>query len=153
MVIDLEREFIMIKPDGIQRGLVGKVIQRIENVGFKIIGMKMINVTMKQAQEHYAIHKGKPFYDGLLDYITSGPVIAMVVEGKDAVKITRKIVGATNPVEAEPGSIRGDYALEIGRNIIHAADSPENAIIEYKIYFNEEEFIEYTRIDEKWLYE
>lgn len=149
----MEREFIMIKPDGMQRGLAGEVISRIEKVGFKIIGLKLIQVSMKQAEEHYAIHKGKPFYDGLLQYITSGPVIAMVVEGKDAVKVTRKIVGATNPVDAEPGSIRGDYALEIGRNIIHAGDSPENAIIEYKIYFDEEEFLNYKRIDEDWLYE
>ncbi len=149
----MEREFIMIKPDGMQRGLAGEVISRIEKVGFKIIGMKLIQVSMKQAEEHYAIHKGKPFYDGLLQYITSGPVIAMVVEGKDAVKVTRKIVGATNPVDAEPGSIRGDYALEIGRNIIHAGDTPENAITEYKIYFDEEEFLNYKRIDEDWLYE
>ncbi len=153
MVIELEREFIMIKPDGVQRGLVGQVIQRIENVGFKIIGLKMITVTMQQAEEHYAIHKGKPFYEGLLEYITCGPVVAMVVEGKDAVKITRKIVGATNPAEAEPGSIRGDYALEIGRNIIHAGDSPENAIVEYKIYFKEEEFSNYKKINQDWLYE
>ena len=143
----------MIKPDGIQRGLIGQVIQRIENVGFKIIGLKMITVTMKQAEEHYAIHKGKPFYDGLLKYITSGPVVAMVVEGKNAVKITRKIVGATNPVDAEPGSIRGDLALEIGRNIIHAGDTSENAIAEYKIYFDESEFSNYTKIDEEWIYE
>lgn len=143
----------MIKPDGVQRGLVGQVIQRIENVGFKIIGLKMLTVTTKQAEEHYAIHKGKPFYEGLLDYITSGPVVAMVIEGKDAVKITRKIVGATNPTEAEPGSIRGNFALEIGRNIIHAGDSPENAIVEYKLYFKEEEFSTYKKIDEKWLYE
>jgi len=149
----MEREFIMIKPDGMQRGLAGEVISRIEKVGFKIIAMKLIKVSMKQAEEHYAIHKGKPFYDGLLQYITSEPVIAMVVEGKDAVQVTRKIVGATNPVDAEPGSIRGDYALEIGRNIIHAADSPENAIVEYKIYFEEEEFLNYKRIDEDWLYE
>lgn len=149
----MEREFIMIKPDGVQRGLVGQVIQRIENVGFKIIGLKLIIVTMDQAEEHYAIHKGKPFYEGLLEYITSGPVVAMVVEGKDAVKITRKIVGATNPADAEPGSIRGDYALEIGRNIIHAGDTPENAIVEYKIYFDETEFANFSKIDEEWLYE
>ena len=152
-MINLEREFIMIKPDGVQRGLVGQVIQRIENVGFKIIGLKMITVTKQQAEEHYAIHKEKPFYEGLLEYITCGPVVAMVVEGKDAVKITRKIVGATNPAEAEPGSIRGDYALEIGRNIIHAGDSPDNAIVEYKIYFKEEEFSSYQKIDQAWLYE
>lgn len=143
----------MVKPDGVQRGLVGEVISRIEKVGFKIVAMKFIQVSMKQAEEHYAIHKGKPFYEGLLEYITGGPVVAMIVEGKDAVKITRKIVGATNPVEAEPGSIRGDYALEIGRNIIHAGDSAENAIVEYKIYFSDEEIIKYNKIDEPWLYE
>ncbi|MCG3215595.1 MAG: nucleoside-diphosphate kinase [Candidatus Heimdallarchaeota archaeon] len=149
----MEREFIMIKPDGVQRGLIGEVIQRIERVGFKIIAMKMIQVSMEQAEEHYAIHKGKPFYEGLLEYITSEPVVAMVIEGKDAVKITRKIVGATDPVLADPGSIRGDFALDIGRNIIHAADSPENAIVEYKIYFDEEELLSYKRIDYDWLYE
>jgi len=143
----------MIKPDGVQRGLIGEVIQRIERVGFKIIAMKMIQVSMEQAEEQYAIHKERPFYKGLLEYITSEPVVAMVIEGKNAVKITRKIVGATDPVGAEPGSIRGDYALEIGRNIIHAADSPENAIIEYKIYFEENELLNYKRIDAEWLYE
>ncbi len=149
----MEREFIMIKPDGVQRGLVGDVVKRIENVGFKIIGMKLLKVSLKQAEQHYAIHKEQPFYDDLLGHITCGPVVAMVVEGKDAVRVTRKIVGATNPIDAVPGSIRGDFALEIGRNIIHAGDSPENAIYEYKIYFNEEEFVEYNKIDERWLYE
>ena len=143
----------MIKPDGVQRGLIGEVIKRIEKVGFKVVAMKMIQVTKKQAKEHYAIHEGKPFYEGLVEYITSGPVVAMIIEGKEAVKVTRKVVGVTNPTEAEPGSIRGDYALEIGRNIIHAADSTENAIIEYKIYFTEEEILKFERIDEELLYE
>ncbi len=143
----------MVKPDGVQRGLIGEVISRIEKVGLKIIAMKMFRISMEQAEKHYAIHKEKPFYKGLLEYITCGPVVARVVEGKDAVKITRKLVGATNPAEAEPGSIRGDYALEIGRNIIHAGDTPENAIVEYKIYFAESEFASYSKIDEKWLYE
>ncbi len=149
----MEREFIMIKPDGVQRGLIGEVVKRIENVGFKIIGLKLLKVSLAQAKQHYAIHKGKPFYDGLLEHITCGPVVAIVVEGKDAVRVTRKIVGATNPTDAVPGSIRGDLALEIGRNIIHAGDSPENAIYEYKIYFSEKEFVEYNKIDEEWLYE
>ncbi len=149
----LEREFIMVKPDGVQRGLIGEVIARIEKVGLKIIAMKMFKVSMEQAEKHYAIHKEKTFYDGLLEYITCGPVVAMVVEGKDAVKITRKLVGATNPAEAEPGSIRGDHALEIGRNIIHAGDSPKNAITEFMIYFTEEEMSSYKKIDAEWLYE
>ncbi|MHA1483011.1 MAG: nucleoside-diphosphate kinase [Candidatus Heimdallarchaeaceae archaeon] len=149
----MEREFIMVKPDGVQRGLIGEVITRIEKVGLKIIAMKMFKVSREQAEKHYAIHKEKPFYKGLLEYITCNPVVAMVVEGKDAVKIIRKLVGATNPAEAEPGSIRGDYALEIGRNIIHAGDSPENAITEYMIYFTEEEMSSYKKIDANWLYE
>jgi len=151
--VNMEREFIMIKPDGVQRGLIGDVIKRIERVGLKIIGLKMLQLTKKMAEEHYAIHKGKSFYEGLIEYITSGPVVAMVVEGKNAVKLTRKIVGATDPVDAQPGTIRGDFALEIGRNIIHAGDSPENAKIEYSIYFDEEEFVQYQKIDEEWIYE
>ncbi|MHA1302443.1 MAG: nucleoside-diphosphate kinase [Candidatus Heimdallarchaeaceae archaeon] len=149
----MEREFVMIKPDGVQRGLVGEVISRIEQVGLKIIGLKMLQLSKEMAEEHYQVHKGKPFYEGLIEYITSGPVVAMVVEGKEAVKLTRKLVGATNPIDAVPGSIRGDYAIDIGRNIIHAGDSPENAEIEYKIYFSEEEFVQYSKINEKWLYE
>ncbi len=149
----MENEFIMVKPDGVQRGLVGEVIRKLEKVGFKIIALKMIQVTQEQAEEHYAVHKGKPFYDGLMKYITSGPVVAMIVRGKEAVKVTRKLVGSTNPIDAAPGSIRGDYALDIGRNIIHAADSAENAKIEANIYFKEEELVEYSRNDETWIYE
>ncbi|MBY9002020.1 MAG: nucleoside-diphosphate kinase [Candidatus Heimdallarchaeota archaeon] len=149
----MEREFIMVKPDGVQRGLIGEVIKRIEKVGLKIIAMKMFKVSMVQAEKHYEIHKDKPFYNGLVEYITCDPVVAMVVEGKNVVKITRKLVGSTNPLEAEPGSIRGDYALEIGRNIIHAGDSPENAKTEYSIYFTEDEMSSYKKIDADWLYE
>jgi nucleoside-diphosphate kinase len=148
----LEKEFVMIKPDGVQRGLIGEIITRIENAGLKIISLKMLKVSKEQAEEHYSIHKGKGFYDSLIDYITSGPVVALVVEGKDAVKHMRRLVGATDPIEASPGSIRGDYALEIGRNIVHAGDSMENAIMEYSIYFDDSELLEYEKIDEKWLY-
>lgn len=149
----MEREFIMIKPDGVQRGLVGETITRIERAGLKIVGLKMLLVSQEQAKKHYAIHQGKSFYEGLIDFITSGPVVAMVVEGKDAVRHTRKLVGATDPADATPGSIRGDYALEIGRNVIHAGDSDDNAIMEYSIYFDESELVGYKRIDEVWLYE
>ena len=138
----MEREFIMIKPDGVRRGLVGETIRRIERVGLKIVGMKIVHVSLEQARKHYEIHKGKPFYDGLIDFITSGPVVAMVVEGKDAVRITRKLVGSTDPAEAPPGTIRGDYGSKISENIIHAGDSPENAIKEYAIYFDEKELVE-----------
>ncbi len=149
----MEREFIMIKPDGVQRGLIGEVISRIEKVGLKIVGMKMLHVTKEMAEKHYAIHKGKSFYDGLIKYITSSPVVAMVVEGKNAVELTRKLVGKTNPLEAAPGSIRGDLAIEIGRNIIHAGDSVDNAKTEYSIYFTEDELVSYKTIAEQWLYE
>ena len=148
----MEREFIMVKPDGVQRAHIGDIITRIERVGLKIIAMKILQVTREQAEKHYAIHEGKPFYEGLIKYITSGPSVAMVVEGWDAVKHARRLVGATDPHEAKPGSIRGDYGLDIRRNIVHAADSVENAETEYSIYFDKEELILYTRIDEALLY-
>ena len=143
----------MIKPDGFQRGLVGEVISRLEKSGLKIIAIKILEVSREQAERHYAIHKGKTFYEGLIKFITSGPVLAMVVEGRDAIKHTRRLVGATNPIDATPGSIRGDFALEIGRNVVHAADSTENAQKEYKIYFDEKELVSYYRIDEIWINE
>ena len=148
----MEREFIMVKPDGVQRAHIGDIITRIERAGLKIVSMKILQVTREQAEKHYAVHKDKPFYAGLIKYITSGPSVAMVVEGRDAVKHARRLVGATDPHDALPGSIRGDYGLNIERNIVHAADSVENAKIEYSIYFDEEELIVYTRIDEAQLY-
>ena len=147
------KTFVMIKPDGVQRGLVGEVIKRIERKGLKIVAMKMMKVSEELASKHYAEHKEKPFFKSLLDYITSGPVVAMVVEGKDAVKVVRTLVGATNPIEALPGTIRGDYGMDIGRNVIHASDSLESAEREISLFFDEEEIIDYTRIDEEWLYE
>jgi nucleoside-diphosphate kinase len=143
----------MIKPDGVQRGLIGEIITRIEKAGIKIISIKMLMVSKQQAEEHYQVHKGKGFYESLIEYITSGPVIAMVLEGRDAVRHTRRLIGATNPIEAAPGSIRGDFALDIGRNIVHAGDSEKNAKAEYAIYFSESEFVSYEKINEKWLYE
>ena len=149
----LEREFVMVKPDGVKRRLIGETISRLENVGLRIVGMKMLRLTKEMAEEHYAVHKGKPFYDGLVKFITSGPVVAMVVEGKDAVKRVRKLVGATKPMEAEVGTIRGDFGMDIGRNVIHAGDSPENAKIEYSIYFKENEIVSNEIPDEEWIYE
>ena len=149
----MERTFVMIKPDGVQRGLVGEVIMRLERKGLKIVAMKMMKVSEELATEHYTEHKEKPFFKSLLDYITSGPVVAMVVEGKNAVKVVRALVGATNPIEALPGTIRGDYGMDIGRNVIHASDSPESAKREISLFFNAEEIIDYSRIDEDWLYE
>ena len=142
----------MVKPDGVQRAHIGDIITRVERVGLKIVAMKILQVTREQAEKHYAVHRDKPFYEGLLKYITGGPSVAMVVEGWDAVKHTRRLVGATDPHDAIPGSIRGDYGLDIGRNLVHAADSAENAKTEYSIYFDEEELISYTRIDEAQLY-
>ena len=142
----------MVKPDGVQRAHIGDIITRIERVGLKIVAMKILQVTREQAEKHYAVHDDKPFYEGLIKYITSGPSVAIVVEGWDAVKHTRRLVGATDPHNAIPGSIRGDYGLDIQRNIVHAADSVENAKTEYSIYFEEEELIVYTRIDEALLY-
>lgn len=142
----------MVKPDGVQRAHIGDIITRIERVGLKIVAMKILQVTREQAEKHYAVHRERPFYEGLIKYITSGPSVAMVVEGWDAVKHTRRLVGATDPHNAIPGSIRGDYGLDIQRNIVHAADSVENAKTEYSIYFDEEELILYTRIDEALLY-
>jgi len=150
---DIEREFVMVKPDGVKRRLVGDIISRLERVGLRIVAMKMLQLTKAMVEEHYAIHKDKPFYEGLVKFISSGPVVAMVVEGKDAVKRVRKLAGATKPMDAEIGTIRGDLAMEIGRNVVHAADSPENAKIEYSIYFKESDFVKNPMVDEDWVYE
>lgn len=150
---EYEREFVMVKPDGVKRRLIGDIISRLEQVGLRIVAMKMLRLTKKMAEEHYTIHKDKPFYEGLIDFITSGPVVAMIVEGKNAVKRVRKTAGATKPMDAEIGTIRGDYGMDIGRNVVHAADSPENAKIEYAIYFEESEIVKNKMQDEKWIYE
>jgi nucleoside-diphosphate kinase len=149
----MERTFVMIKPDAVQRGLIGEIISRLEKKGLKIVAMKMINVSKELAEMHYAEHREKPFFQSLVDYITSAPVVAMVVEGRNAVKVVRTLVGATNPVEALPGTIRGDFGMDIGRNVIHASDSLESAEREISLFFKPEEIVEYRRIDEDWLYE
>ncbi len=143
----------MIKPDAVQRGLIGEIISRLERKGLKIVAMKMLNVSRELAERHYAEHREKPFFESLVDYITSAPVVAMVVEGKNAVKVVRTLVGATNPQEALPGTIRGDFGMDIGRNVIHASDSLESAEREISLFFKPEEIVEYKRIDEDWLYE
>ncbi|MDI9646372.1 MAG: nucleoside-diphosphate kinase [Archaeoglobales archaeon] len=149
----MERTFVMLKPDAVQRGIVGEIISRFERKGFKIVAMKMLKISRELAEKHYAEHKGKPFFEGLLNYITSSPVIAMVIEGKNAVKVVRSIVGATNPAEAQPGTIRGDYGLDVGRNVIHASDSLESAKREIALFFSSEEIYEYSKYDENWIYE
>ncbi len=150
---DIERSFVMVKPDAVKRRLIGEIISRLEKVGLRIVAMRMLQLTKAIAEEHYAIHKDKPFFDGLVKFISSGPVVAMVIEGKDAVKRVRKLAGATKPMEAEVGTIRGDLAMEIGRNVVHAADSPENAKIEYSIYFKASDFVKNPMLDEDWVYE
>ena len=149
----MDRTFVLIKPDGIQRGLAGEVISRLEAKGLKLVGAKFLLPTEAQAMEQYREHIGKPFLPGLKASIMSGPVLAMVWEGRDAVPLVRRLVGATNPAEAAPGTIRGDLALDTGRNVIHASDSPESAAREAAIYFTEADLVSYPRIDEPALYE
>ena len=149
----MERTLVMVKPDGVQRGLIGEVVARLERRGLKIVAMKMLKLSPELAAEHYAIHKGKPFYEGLLRYITSAPVVAMVVEGPQAIEIVRRTMGATHPAEAAPGTIRADFALEIGRNLVHGADSPENAAREIALFFSSEEILSYTREVDRWILE
>jgi nucleoside-diphosphate kinase len=149
----MERTLILVKPDGVQRGLMGEIIGRFERRGLKMIGMKFIQMSRPLAEKHYAIHQGKPFYESLLGYITSGPVAAMVWEGKDAIAAARATMGATNPVEAAPGTIRGDFGMEIGRNLVHGSDSPENGAKEVSIFFDEAELVSWTRETEAWIRE
>ncbi len=149
----METTFLMVKPDGVQRGLVGEVIKRLEDRGLRLTAMKMMTIEQERAEEHYAEHEGKDFYQPLLEYITSGPVVAMAVAGKDAISMVRKMVGATDPHEANPGTIRGDFGIEIGRNIVHAADSPESAERELDIFFDKSEYNNYTKVEETWIYE
>jgi nucleoside-diphosphate kinase len=149
----MERTYVMIKPDGVQRGLVGEIIARIERRGLKIAALRMNVIDVNSAKEHYREHTEKPFFGSLVSFITSGPSVSMVVEGKDAIPIMRAVNGATNPVEALPGTIRGDLAIETGRNVVHASDSSEAAEREIKIHFDDSDISEYSRIDNLWLYE
>ncbi|MCD6493215.1 MAG: nucleoside-diphosphate kinase [Archaeoglobaceae archaeon] len=149
----MERTFVMVKPDGVQRGLIGKIISRLERKGLKIVAMKMMKIEESLAEEHYVEHKEKPFFKDLIGYITSGPVVAMVIEGKEAIKVVRDLVGKTNPREALPGTIRGDYGMDVGRNVIHASDSLESAKREINLFFKEEEIVSYSKADEIWIYE
>ena len=149
----MERTYLMVKPDGVQRGLLGKIIARFERKGLKIVGLKMIRLDRALAEKHYAEHVGKPFFEGLVNFITSGPVVCMVVSGKDAVAISREMMGVTNPVKANPGSIRGAFGIDIGRNVIHGSDSPASAEREIALYFTPQELVEYDRVIDNWIYE
>lgn len=152
-IMVFEQTFIMIKPDGVQRGFIGKILSRFEEKGLKFLAMKLITIDDETARRHYEEHLGKPFYDGLVEYITSGPVLVAVLAGDEAISIVRKLVGATDPKDALCGTIRGDLAIDIGRNVIHASDSPASATREIELYFDEAEILRYSRIDEEWLYE
>jgi len=149
----LERTLVIIKPDGVQRGLVGEIVSRIEQRGLRLIGMRFMQVSTSLAEEHYAIHKGKPFYTGLIKYITSAPVVVMAWEGRKAIEAIRQLMGATNPTEAAPGTIRADFGIDIGRNLTHGSDSPENGLAEVGLWFSEEELVAWERIGEEWVYE
>ena len=146
-----ERTFVLLKPDAVQRGLVGRIVARFEARGLKLLGMKLLTVPRTLAETYYAEHRGKAFFEPLMAYITSGPVVAMVLEGEGAVAVVRKMMGKTNAAEAEPGTIRGDFALTIGRNMIHGSDGLESAKREIGLFFKADELRAYTRIDEAWL--
>jgi nucleoside-diphosphate kinase len=133
----IERSFVMIKPDGVRRGLVGECIRRYERRGLRIAGLKMLTPARALAEEHYGVHRGKPFFEGVVAFVCSGPVVAMIVEGESAIAAVRQVNGATRPLDAAPGSIRGDYALEVGENIVHASDSAETAAFELALWFGE----------------
>jgi nucleoside-diphosphate kinase len=148
-----EQSLVIIKPDGVQRGLVGAILGRLEARGLKLAALRFLNVPPELASRHYAVHEGKPFYEGLIQYITSGPVVAAVVEGKDAIAVVRSSVGATNPAAAAPGTIRGDFAIEIGRNLIHASDSVENGAAEVALWFSSQELVTWRRDTERWISE
>jgi nucleoside-diphosphate kinase len=148
-----EQTFAMIKPDAVQRGFVGEIINRFEKKGIKIVAMKLIAVDRKQAEKHYAVHKEKPFFEPTVKYITSSPVVAMILEGVNVIEMVRGMTGATDPQKAAMGTIRGDYGQFIGRNIIHASDGKETASFEINLWFSPEEIADYRRIDEEWLTE
>lgn len=149
----MEKTLILVKPDGVQRGLAGEIISRFERRGLKLAGLKFLQMPQELAETHYAVHKERPFYNSLVEYITSGPVVAMVWQGNDAIAAARATMGATNPVQAAPGTIRGDFGMEIGRNLVHGSDSPENAVKEVNIFFDESELVDWSRTTESWISE
>jgi nucleoside-diphosphate kinase len=149
----MERSLIILKPDAVQRGLIGPILTRLEQRGLKLAGLKLMRIDEALARRHYAVHEGKPFFGGLVEYITSGPVVVAVVTGKNVIGMVRNTVGATNPAQAAPGTIRGDFAVEIGRNLIHASDSPENGEQEVALFFQDSELVDMGRSTDRWIYE
>jgi len=148
----MERSLVLIKPDAVQRGLAGEIISRLEKKGLKIVAMKMLHMDKDLAQRHYAIHKGKAFFDDLVNFITSSPVIAIIFQGKNAVEIIRQMMGETDPAKAHSGTIRGDFGIDIGHNLVHGSDSLENAVKEIDLFFSEEEIFNYDRELDTWIY-
>jgi nucleoside-diphosphate kinase len=149
----VERTFIAIKPDGVQRGLIGEVVKRFESKGFTLVGMKFMSVSRELAEQHYDVHRERPFFRGLVDFITSGPVVAMVWQGDGVVSAARNIIGATNPLTSAPGTIRGDFGVNIGRNLIHGSDAVETAQREVSLWFKDEELVNWQPTITPWLYE
>ncbi len=147
----MDRTLILVKPDGMQRGLAGQIIARFEARGLKLVAMKLMQMTRELAERHYGEHQGKPFFEGLVSYITSGPVVAMVWEGPQAIEAARETIGGTKPVEAQPGTIRGDFALMVGRNLVHGSDGRESARREVRLFFGDEEFVDWQRDSDRWL--
>ena len=149
----MEKTLVLVKPDGVQRGLSGEIISRFENRGLKLIGLKLMQVSEELAGRHYHEHTERPFFPGLVSFITSGPIIAMAWEGDNAIGIVRQTMGTTNPVEASPGTIRGDLAINIGRNVVHGSDSPESAERELNLFFSRGELLDYSRSTDSWITE
>jgi len=149
----MERTLVIVKPDGVQRGLVGAVISRLEQRGLRLVAIKFVQMSKELASRHYAVHQGKPFYEPLVDYITSGPVVVMVWEANGAIAIVRNTLGSTRPAEAAPGTIRGDWGLEVGRNIVHGSDGAETAAFEIDLFFDPDELVSWQRSVDRWIFE
>jgi nucleoside-diphosphate kinase len=148
---DLQRTLLLVKPDGVQRQLVGRVLARFEDRGLKLVGLKLVQVDRALAEQHYAVHRDRPFFKGLVEFITSGPLVAAALEGPNAIAIVRAMNGATRPHEAAPGSIRGDFAVETAQNLVHASDSPETAASELALWFTADELVSYRREIDRWV--
>ncbi|MBS4217307.1 nucleoside-diphosphate kinase [Bacillus sp. FJAT-49711] len=148
----MEKTFLMVKPDGVQRGLIGEIVSRFEKKGFQLVGSKLMTIPKELAEKHYGEHKERPFFDGLVEFITSGPVFAMVWQGENVIHTARQMMGTTNPKDAVQGTIRGDFGLTVGKNIIHGSDSTESADREISLFFKEEELIEYSKLINSWIY-
>ncbi len=147
----MEKTFLMVKPDGVQRNLIGEIVSRFEKKGFQLVAAKLMHISRELAEQHYAEHKERPFFGELVDFITSGPVFAMVWQGENVIATARKMMGATNPQDADVGTIRGDFGIQVGMNIIHGSDSPESAEREINLFFKPEEILEYDKTINKWI--